>query len=74
MPTSSVMLEKYNKLVSIQDLGRFNGSQVADSLQIIDNFVNGIAKIMFRLFCLFYLFRFIASAKSEKSCLQITNY
>ena len=44
MPTSSVMLEKYNKLVSIQDLGGFNGSQVADSLQIIDNFVNGIAK------------------------------
>lgn len=44
MPTSSVMLEKYNKLVSIQDLGGFNGSQVADSLQIIDNFVNGIEK------------------------------
>ena len=44
MPTSSVMLEKYNKLVSIQDLVGFNGSQVADSLQIIDNFVNGIAK------------------------------
>ena len=44
MPTSSVMLEKYNELVSTQDLGGFNGSQVADSLQIIDNFVNGIAK------------------------------
>ena len=44
MPTSSVMLEKYNKLVSIQDLGGFNEFQVADSLQIIDNFVNGIAK------------------------------
>ena len=44
MPTSSVMLEKYNELVSTQDLRGFNGSQVADTLQIIDNFVNGIAK------------------------------
>ena len=38
------MLEKYNELVSTQDLRGFNGSQVADTLQIIDNFVNGIAK------------------------------
>lgn len=44
MPVSSVMLEQYNQLISTEDIRGVNGANVADSLQIIDNFVNGITR------------------------------
>lgn len=44
MPVSSLMLEDFNELVSTEDISGFDGSAVADSIQIIDQFVNGIAK------------------------------
>jgi LAS superfamily LD-carboxypeptidase LdcB len=44
MPVSSVMLDAFNELVSTEDISGFDGSAVADSIQIIDQFVNGIAK------------------------------
>lgn len=44
MPVSSVMLEQYNQLISTEDIKGFNGANVADSIQIIDNFVNGITR------------------------------
>ena len=44
MPVSSLMLEQYNELVSITDIRGFDGSEVADSINVIGDFVNGIAK------------------------------
>ena len=45
MPVSSLMLEEYNEIITTEDIAGFNGSAIADSLQIIDNFVNGISKL-----------------------------
>ena len=44
MPVSSVMLNQYNELVCITDIRGFDGSEVADSINVIGVFVNGIAE------------------------------
>ena len=44
MPVSSVMLKQYNELVSTMDISGFDGSEFADSINVIGYFVNGIAK------------------------------
>ena len=44
MPVSSVMLNQYNELVCISDIRGFDGSEVADSINVIGVFVNGIAE------------------------------
>ena len=44
MPVSSVLLDSYNDLISSEDIKGFEGSSSADSIKIIDHFVNGIAK------------------------------
>ena len=44
MPVSSVMLDAYNVLITSKDIEGFDGSAIADSIKIIDDFVNGIAK------------------------------
>ena len=44
MPVSSVMLDAYNEMITSDDISGFDGSSIADSIQIIDNFVNGISK------------------------------
>lgn len=44
MPVSSLILEEYNKFISNDDISGFNGSNSSDSINIISNYVNGIAK------------------------------
>ena len=44
MPVSSVMLEDYNEFITSEDITGFEGSDMSDSIQIINHFVNGIAK------------------------------
>lgn len=44
MPVSSVMIEEYNHLINNEDISGFDGSSSADSIKIISNYVNGIAK------------------------------
>ena len=44
MPVSSVMLEEYNHLINNEDISGFDGSSSADSIKIISNYVNGIAR------------------------------
>ena len=44
MPVSSTMLNQYNELVCIKDIRGFDGSEVADSINVIGVFVNGIAE------------------------------
>lgn len=43
MPIASEMLELYNLLVTPADIKGFNGASVADSVQIIGDYVNGIS-------------------------------
>jgi LAS superfamily LD-carboxypeptidase LdcB len=44
MPTAELMLTEYNELVLSDDIEGFSGASSADSLQIIQFFVNGIDK------------------------------
>ena len=44
MPVSSVILEEYNKFIRNEDIGGFDGSNSVDSIKIIPDYVNGIAK------------------------------
>lgn len=42
MPLSSKYLKKYNQLISYEDYNGFQGSETATTLQVIDNYVNGV--------------------------------
>lgn len=42
MPIASKMLEQYNEVIKLSDIVGFEGSQTADSVRIITNYVNGI--------------------------------
>lgn len=43
MPIASQMLQQYNKEIKSSDIDGFRGSQIADSVRIITNYVNGIS-------------------------------
>ena len=43
MPLSSQVLERYKKQINIKDFTGFEGSETAESIDIIKNYVNGIA-------------------------------
>ena len=44
MPVSSAMLEEYNQLISSSDIVGFDGFTTSDTINIINDYVNGIAK------------------------------
>tara|TARA_Y100001954_G_C15785185_1_gene592069 strand:- start:406 stop:1137 length:732 start_codon:yes stop_codon:yes gene_type:complete len=44
MPISSIMLQEYNKIISSSDISDFDGSNLASTINIIPNYVNGIEK------------------------------
>ncbi len=44
LPISKLLLEKYNSEISYSDIENFNGSESAENLGAIENYVNGIEK------------------------------
>ena len=42
MPIAAPMLDAYNKQIKSAEIADFKGSTLADSLQIIQKYVNGI--------------------------------
>ncbi len=43
VPLSKRLLEEYNKLIQYEDINGFSGSETAKSLQVIKNYVDGVA-------------------------------
>ncbi len=43
LPLSKLFLEEYQKQISYSDINGFEGSETAESLQIIDHYVSGVA-------------------------------
>jgi D-alanyl-D-alanine carboxypeptidase len=44
MPTAEMMLRQYNDRITLSDINGFQGAAAADSIRIIEDFVNGVAK------------------------------
>ena len=44
MPISSTMIKEYNEFIAVENIEGFKGAGFADTLKIILNYVNGIAK------------------------------
>lgn len=44
MPIASAMLDQYNREIKAEDISGFKGSEVADSVRIVREYVNGIAR------------------------------